>query len=60
MDGIFTITIRNNADIDREAIYSEIWPWWVKGWISEMQVRIDGQIQGKPQLWYSTDARRCS
>lgn len=46
MDGVFTVTIRNNADIDREAIYSEIWPWWVKGWISEMQVRINGQIQG--------------
>lgn len=46
MDGIFTITIRNNADIDREAMYSEIWPWWVKGWVSEMQVRIDGRLQG--------------
>lgn len=44
MDGVFTITIENNDDIERQAIYSEIWPWWVKGWISEMELRIDGTL----------------
>ena len=41
MDGIFTITIENNDDTPREAIYSEVWPWWVKGWMSEMELRIN-------------------
>lgn len=43
MDGIFTITIHNNEDSAKDAIYSEIWPWWVKGWMSEMEIRIDGE-----------------
>jgi phosphatidylinositol glycan class T len=42
MDGVFTVTIENNDDAPREAIYSEIWPWWVKGWLSEMELRVDG------------------
>lgn len=42
MDGVFTITIQNNGDTRQEAVYSEIWPWWVKGWMSEMEIRVDG------------------
>lgn len=38
-DGTFHIEINNNGDSSREALYSEFWPWWVKGWISEMSVR---------------------
>ncbi|EKD02669.1 hypothetical protein A1Q2_03095 [Trichosporon asahii var. asahii CBS 8904] len=38
-DGTFHIEIDNHGDEDREALYSEFWPWWVKGWISEMSVR---------------------
>ncbi|WVQ72702.1 hypothetical protein IAR50_002262 [Cryptococcus sp. DSM 104548] len=44
-DGTFQIEISNNANISREAMYSEIWPWWVKGWMSEIEVHIDGQGQ---------------
>jgi len=50
MDGIFTITLTNNANTTQDAIYSEIWPWWVKGWISELQVntRINGRLHPHP------------
>ncbi|WVQ81825.1 hypothetical protein IAT38_003952 [Cryptococcus sp. DSM 104549] len=41
-DGKFQIRISNNGDIAREAIYSEIWPWWVKGWVSELTVGVEG------------------
>jgi phosphatidylinositol glycan class T len=42
-DGTFTITIKNNGDVHREATYSEAWPWWVKGWMSEMAMTVNGQ-----------------
>ncbi|OCF40715.1 hypothetical protein I317_05487 [Kwoniella heveanensis CBS 569] len=40
-DGTLRIAISNNDEIDREAVYSEIWPWWVKGWMSEVEVEVD-------------------
>ncbi|OXB35774.1 hypothetical protein LQV05_005784 [Cryptococcus neoformans] len=40
-DGTFQIKISNHENITREAIYSEIWPWWVKGWMSEMAVWVE-------------------
>lgn len=39
-DATFVVDITNNADGDRPVVYSETWPWWVKGWISEMKVRV--------------------
>lgn len=42
-DGTFQIKISNHENITREAIYSEIWPWWVKGWMSEMAVCIEDE-----------------
>ncbi|KIR28270.1 phosphatidylinositol glycan, class T [Cryptococcus deuterogattii 99/473] len=42
-DGTFQIKISNHENIMREAIYSEIWPWWVKGWMSEMAVWIEDE-----------------
>lgn len=39
-DATFRVEITNNAKQDRPVVYSEIWPWWVKGWISEMEVRV--------------------
>ncbi|WVQ68517.1 uncharacterized protein L199_006725 [Kwoniella botswanensis] len=42
-DGTFQITIMNNDDLERRAIYSEIWPWWVKGWMSEIELFVDNK-----------------
>ncbi|WWC63591.1 uncharacterized protein I303_106196 [Kwoniella dejecticola CBS 10117] len=39
-DGTFKIIILNNDGYERRAIYSEIWPWWVKGWMSEVYVLV--------------------
>nr|XP_019044960.1 hypothetical protein I302_06876 [Kwoniella bestiolae CBS 10118]OCF23890.1 hypothetical protein I302_06876 [Kwoniella bestiolae CBS 10118] len=39
-DGTFQITISNSDDFERRAIYSEIWPWWVKGWMSEIELLV--------------------
>lgn len=39
VDGTFHVEIDNNGDSNREVLYSEFWPWWVKGWISEMTTR---------------------
>ena len=35
-DGVFTIRIEHTGDETRSAIYSELWPWWVKGWLHEI------------------------
>lgn len=37
-DGTFLIRIHNPAKIERVAVYSEVWPWWLKGWMHEMTV----------------------
>ena len=42
-DGALTIRIENASDDSRRSIYSEIWPWWVKGWMSEIEVRLVGE-----------------
>lgn len=47
MDGVFTITIHNRDKVEHTAVYSEIWPWWVKGWISEMAVRSGANASGE-------------
>ena len=39
-DGTFLIRIQNNDNRSRQAIYSEIWPWWVKGWMSEISMSV--------------------
>ncbi|KAL7422530.1 Subunit of the glycosylphosphatidylinositol transamidase complex-like protein [Cryptotrichosporon argae] len=36
-DGTLRITIANHG-LERRALYTELWPWWVKGWISELVV----------------------
>ncbi len=41
-DGTLLIRITNNGAQDRPAVYSEIWPWWVKGWMSEIRLSLDG------------------
>lgn len=46
MDGIFKITITNNSPGSQSATYSEIWPWWVKGWISELEVKVKSNDNG--------------
>ncbi|KAK8854554.1 hypothetical protein IAR55_003293 [Kwoniella newhampshirensis] len=48
-DGTLQIKITNNGADAREALYSEIWPWWVKGWMSEINVQIEGKGD-KPEL----------
>ncbi|WRT68675.1 uncharacterized protein IL334_005654 [Kwoniella shivajii] len=47
-DGTFQITINNNEDIERKAVYSELWPWWVKGWMSEVELTVQGEK--RPEL----------
>ncbi|WWC90428.1 uncharacterized protein L201_005363 [Kwoniella dendrophila CBS 6074] len=47
-DGTFQITIINNDNIERRAIYSEIWPWWVKGWMSEIEIFVENKK--RPEL----------
>ncbi|KLT45242.1 Gpi16 subunit, GPI transamidase component [Cutaneotrichosporon oleaginosum] len=42
-DATLVVDIANNADVDRPAVYSEVWPWWVKGWMSELAVSIDSE-----------------
>lgn len=42
-DATFVVEIANNGDVDRKAVYSEVWPWWVKGWLSEMEVSVHPQ-----------------
>ncbi|WWD19310.1 hypothetical protein CI109_103768 [Kwoniella shandongensis] len=42
-DGTFQIKITNNGAVSRDAVYSEIWPWWAKGWMSEIKVHIEGR-----------------
>ncbi len=37
-DGVFTIRIENTGNDTRTAVYSEVWPWWVKGWLQQMSV----------------------
>lgn len=37
-DGTFLVQITNSSPLDRSCVYSETWPWWVKGWMSEMSV----------------------
>ena len=37
-DGTFLIRITNPTSLERPAVYSEIWPWWLKGWMHEMTV----------------------
>lgn len=49
-DGTFTIRIRNNGNEARSAVYSEAWPWWVKGWMSEMSVTLDGSAVNRGEL----------
>jgi phosphatidylinositol glycan class T len=50
MDGIFTTTITNNSPTSQRATYSEIWPWWVKGWISELEVKVKSNGNGNGTL----------
>jgi phosphatidylinositol glycan class T len=49
-DATLVVDIANNADVDRPAVYSEVWPWWVKGWMSEMAVTVNGKDRRKYQL----------
>ncbi|CAD6583627.1 MAG: tetrahydrofolate synthase, partial [Tremellales sp. Tagirdzhanova-0007] len=49
-DGALTIRIENASDDSRRSIYSEIWPWWVKGWMSEIEVRLVGENGTKRNL----------
>lgn len=46
-DGTFTIRFSNAGDESRRAVYSEVWPWWVKGWISEISLRVDGPDESR-------------
>ena len=41
-DGTLLVRIANQAESDRFAIYSEVWPQWVKGWLSEISLRLEG------------------
>ncbi|WVQ95198.1 hypothetical protein IAU59_002292 [Kwoniella sp. CBS 9459] len=47
-DGTLRIAIANNEAVERGAIYSEIWPWWVKGWMSEVELEV-GDVK-RPDL----------
>ncbi|TXT09217.1 hypothetical protein VHUM_02691 [Vanrija humicola] len=49
-DATFVVEITNHADADREVTYSEIWPWWVKGWLSEMSVTVKGDATKRNDL----------
>jgi phosphatidylinositol glycan class T len=42
-DGTFNIRITNAGDEQREAVYSEVWPWWVKGWMGEVSVAVESK-----------------
>jgi phosphatidylinositol glycan class T len=46
-DGTFTIRFSNAGSESRRAVYSEVWPWWVKGWISEISLRVDGSDESR-------------
>lgn len=41
-DGIFTIRIEHRGNETRSAVYSELWPWWVKGWLHQMSITQEG------------------
>lgn len=47
-DGVFSVRIENRGDDVRAAVYSEVWPWWVKGWLHEITVTEDGDLRGMP------------
>ncbi|WWC71298.1 uncharacterized protein I206_105252 [Kwoniella pini CBS 10737] len=47
-DGTFQIILSNQDNYERKAIYSEIWPWWVKGWMSEVELLVGNEQ--KPEL----------
>ncbi|RSH85639.1 Subunit of the glycosylphosphatidylinositol transamidase complex-like protein [Saitozyma podzolica] len=49
-DGTFTIRFSNAGSESRRAVYSEVWPWWVKGWISEISLRVDGSDESRDDL----------
>lgn len=49
-DATLLVDITNNADVDRPAVYSEVWPWWVKGWMSEMAVSVNGTARRESDL----------
>lgn len=59
-DGVFTITIVNAGNETRSAVYSEVWPWWVKGWLHEISVSQDGAIQRECASSYSADPSRAA
>jgi phosphatidylinositol glycan class T len=41
-DGTFAIRVENSGNDTTSAVYSEIWPWWVKGWLHQMTIEEDG------------------
>nr|ODN91950.1 phosphatidylinositol glycan, class T [Cryptococcus depauperatus CBS 7841] len=49
-DSTFKIKMTNNENIWREAVYSEIWPWWVKGWMSEVSIELEDEGSLRPDL----------
>ena len=49
-DGTIALSIRNEADSTRPVVYSEVWPWWVKGWVSEMELRIDDDSRNRSRF----------
>lgn len=54
-DGTLAIKITNNQANARSAVYSEIWPWWIKGWMSEMTLSVSGQGSARELLSTSGD-----
>jgi hypothetical protein len=44
----FSTNIRNNLDSVRQVVYTEELPWWIRLWISEIDVKVPGHSKGEP------------
>ncbi|BGP34593.1 Subunit of the glycosylphosphatidylinositol transamidase complex-like protein [Rhodotorula toruloides] len=41
--GRIGIELINNEEVEREAVWSEVWPWWLRSFVSTLETQTDGQ-----------------
>jgi len=41
-EGTLRVVIDNKGE-ERRGVYSELWPWWVTGWMHEISTSIIGE-----------------
>lgn len=49
----FSTIITNNLEVTRQVVYTEELPWWIRLWLSELEIIVAGYSKGRSS-WSST------